>query len=394
MDIRQVLSGALAGRYGLEAEMGRGGMATVFEAWDVRHERRVALKVLHPELTVALGRERFLREIRLVAGLQHPNIIAVHDSGEAGGLLFYVMPLIEGETLRRRLVRERRLAVDEATHVTREVADALGYAHARGIVHREVKPENILLSRSGHAVVADFGIAWAAHLARDERLTATGVSLGTPAYMAPEQALGEGADPPSAANPSRLSPAPSRAPLRPSSSVDLTSHLRSSALCGELGRTPRSVSLRRRAGRRARSGRARAGGNEWQDAIRHGAARSLDPCNGLDRGGTGCRGSRRRLVGHGHAQGCDARGGNGSRQHRFRGQRAVPTGQQLTPGRAFSVHAEWSGGKRTRADSAKPGTQSGFGADGASMLPPELSVDRRGNVAAAEPPWRYSRRLH
>jgi tRNA A-37 threonylcarbamoyl transferase component Bud32/tetratricopeptide (TPR) repeat protein len=194
LDIRQVLSAALAGRYGLEAEMGRGGMATVFEAWDVRHERRVALKVLHPELTVALGRERFLREIRLVAGLQHPNIIAVHDSGEAGGLLYYVMPLIEGETLRRRLVQEGRLPVDEVTRITREVADALGYAHARGIVHRDVKPENILLSRSGHAVVADFGIAWAAHLARDERLTATGVSLGTPAYMAPEQALGEGAD--------------------------------------------------------------------------------------------------------------------------------------------------------------------------------------------------------
>jgi serine/threonine protein kinase len=194
LDIRQVLSAALADRYRVETEVGRGGMATVFDAWDVRHERRVALKVLHPQLTVALGRERFLREIRLVAGLQHPNIIAVHDSGEAAELLYYVMPLIDGETLRQRLVREGRLPVDEATRITREVADALGYAHARGIVHRDVKPENILLSRSGHAIVADFGIAWAAHLARDERLTATGISIGTPAYMAPEQALGEGTD--------------------------------------------------------------------------------------------------------------------------------------------------------------------------------------------------------
>jgi tRNA A-37 threonylcarbamoyl transferase component Bud32/tetratricopeptide (TPR) repeat protein len=194
LDVRHVMAAALADRYLLEAEVGRGGMATVFRAWDVRHERLVALKVMHPELAVALGRERFLREIRLVAGLQHPHIIPVHDSGEAGDLLYYVMPFIEGETLRQRLTREPRPSVDEAVRITREVADALGYAHARGIVHRDVKPANILLSASGHAIVADFGIAWAAHVARDERLTATGVSLGTPAYMAPEQALGEGTD--------------------------------------------------------------------------------------------------------------------------------------------------------------------------------------------------------
>ena len=185
---------SLEGKYELEHEIGRGGMATVFRARDLRHGRPVAVKIMHPELAIALGRERFLREIRVAAALQHPNIVAVHDSGEANGVLYYVMPLIEGETLRRRLERETRLGVEDALRIAGEITDALGYAHARGIIHRDVKPENILLADTAHALVADFGIARAAQLAREDRLTATGVSLGTPAYMAPEQALGEATD--------------------------------------------------------------------------------------------------------------------------------------------------------------------------------------------------------
>jgi len=194
MELPHSLIESLEGKYELEHEIGRGGMATVFRARDLRHDRLVAVKIMHPELALALGRERFLREIRVAAGLQHPNIVAVHDSGEANGLLYYVMPFVEGETLRRRLEREQRLSVDDALRIAHEVSDALGYAHARGIVHRDVKPENILLADTGHALVADFGIARAAQLAREDQLTATGVSLGTPAYMAPEQALGEATD--------------------------------------------------------------------------------------------------------------------------------------------------------------------------------------------------------
>jgi tRNA A-37 threonylcarbamoyl transferase component Bud32/tetratricopeptide (TPR) repeat protein len=194
MELPHSLIESLEGKYELEHEIGRGGMATVFRARDLRHGRLVAVKIMHPELALALGRERFLREIRVAAGLQHPNIVAVHDSGEANGLLYYVMPFVEGQTLRRRLEREKRLSVDDALRIAHEITDALGYAHARGIVHRDVKPENILLADTGHALVADFGIARAAQLAREDRLTVTGVSLGTPAYMAPEQALGEVAD--------------------------------------------------------------------------------------------------------------------------------------------------------------------------------------------------------
>src|SRR5687767_3384814 len=165
-------------------------MATVYLAHDLRHDRDVAIKVLHPELGAALGSERFLSEIRTTARLQHPHILPLLDSGEADGLLYYVMPLVTGETLRTRLVRTRQLPVEEAVQIAREVADALGYAHGLGVVHRDVKPENILL-REGHALVADFGIALAVQTAGGARMTQTGMSLGTPQYMSPEQAMGE-----------------------------------------------------------------------------------------------------------------------------------------------------------------------------------------------------------
>src|ERR687884_164166 len=165
-------------------------MVTVYLARDLRHERPVALKLLHPELAATLGPERFLREIKLAARLQHPHILTVLDSGEAAGQLWFTMPYIEGESLRDRLTRERQLSVDDALRITTEVADALSYAHEHGVIHRDIKPENILLSGS-HALVADFGIAKAVSAAGAETLSQTGHSIGTPAYMSPEQAAGE-----------------------------------------------------------------------------------------------------------------------------------------------------------------------------------------------------------
>ena len=184
------LTAALSDRYRLDRELGQGGMATVYLAEDLRHGRKVAIKVLHPELSAVIGSERFLAEIKVTANLQHPHILGLIDSGEADGLLYYVMPYVAGESLRARLMRERQLPVDEAIRLSREVASALDYAHRQGVVHRDIKPENILL-QDGAALVADFGIALAVHQAGGSRMTQTGMSLGTPAYMSPEQAMGE-----------------------------------------------------------------------------------------------------------------------------------------------------------------------------------------------------------
>jgi serine/threonine-protein kinase len=183
------LQSALGERYTLEREIGQGGMATVYLARDLKHERQVAIKVLRQELSASLGADRFLREIRVAANLQHPNILGLYDSGEAEGLLYYVMPFVEGESLRDRLTREQQLPIPDALQITREAAEALQYAHQRGIVHRDIKPENILLL-GGHALVADFGIARAVSQAGGEKLTQTGMAIGTPHYMSPEQSLG------------------------------------------------------------------------------------------------------------------------------------------------------------------------------------------------------------
>ncbi len=190
-EILTALQSALSDRYRIQRELGRGGMATVFLATDLKHDREVAIKVLHPELSANLGAERFDREIKFVAKLQHPNILGLFDSGSAGNLLYYVMPLVQGESLRERLNRDHMLPVDFAIHIALEVADALGYAHMLGIVHRDIKPENIMLT-GDHALVADFGIARAVTAAgSSEKLTETGVAVGTPLYMSPEQAVGE-----------------------------------------------------------------------------------------------------------------------------------------------------------------------------------------------------------
>ena len=184
------LQPSLDGRYRIDRELGAGGMATVYLAEDLRHHRKVAIKVLHAELSAILGTERFLKEIELTANLQHPHILPLFDSGSADGLLFYVMPFVEGETLRGRLDRERQFPVADAVRIASEVADALEYAHKRGVIHRDIKPENVLL-QGGHALVADFGIALAVEQAGGQRMTQTGLSLGTPQYMSPEQATGE-----------------------------------------------------------------------------------------------------------------------------------------------------------------------------------------------------------
>jgi serine/threonine-protein kinase len=186
-DVIGRLNAALEGRYRIERELGAGGMATVYLAEDVRHDRKVAIKVLRPELAAVIGGERFVSEIKTTANLQHPHILPLHDSGEADGFLFYVMPFVEGESLREKLNREKQLPVDEALGITLKVAAALQAAHEKGIVHRDIKPANILLS-GGEPLVADFGIALAVQEAGGGRLTETGLSLGTPFYMSPEQA--------------------------------------------------------------------------------------------------------------------------------------------------------------------------------------------------------------
>src|SRR6187397_695993 len=186
----QRLTIALADRYRVERELGAGGMATVYLAEDLKHHRRVAIKVLRPELAAVIGADRFLREIETIAGLQHPHILGLIDSGEVNGTAYYVMPFVEGESLRDRLAREKQLPIGDAVRIATEVANALDYAHRHGVIHRDIKPENILL-HDGSALVADFGIALAVSTAGGTRMTETGLSLGTPHYMSPEQAMGE-----------------------------------------------------------------------------------------------------------------------------------------------------------------------------------------------------------
>jgi serine/threonine-protein kinase len=186
----EALRASLAERYAIERELGQGGMATVYLARDLKHDRQVALKVLKPELAAVLGADRFVVEIKTTAALQHPHILPLFDSGEADGFLYYVMPFIDGETLRDKLNRETQLGIDEAVRITTEVAEALHHAHSQGVVHRDIKPENILLA-NGRPMVADFGIALALSAAAGGRMTETGMSLGTPHYMSPEQATAD-----------------------------------------------------------------------------------------------------------------------------------------------------------------------------------------------------------
>lgn len=189
-EVLERVRAALADRYAIEREIGRGGMATVYRAQDLKHRRPVAIKVLKPELAAALGPDRFLREIEIAAGLTHPHILPLYDSGEAAGLLYYVMPFVDGENLRGRISREQQLPLDDALRIASEIADALHYAHGQGLVHRDVKPENVLFV-TGHAVLSDFGIARAVTAAAgSEKLTQPGMGVGTPSYMSPEQAFG------------------------------------------------------------------------------------------------------------------------------------------------------------------------------------------------------------
>ncbi|MDQ2768549.1 MAG: serine/threonine protein kinase, partial [Gemmatimonadota bacterium] len=195
IDARAHLQSALGDAYTVERQLGHGGMATVWLVLDRKHQRHVALKVLHPELAASLGADRFQREIEVAARLQHPHILSVHDSGNANGLLWFTMPFVEGETLRARIEREGQLPVTESIRITREASQALQYAHDHGVVHRDIKPENLLLTADGNTLVADFGIAQAiggdAVIDGRKRFTETGMVVGTPQYMSPEQASGE-----------------------------------------------------------------------------------------------------------------------------------------------------------------------------------------------------------
>src|SRR5688500_2699708 len=190
MPVTDRLRTALADRYQIQREIGSGGMATVYLARDIKHDRDVALKVLRSDLSAVIGTERFLSEVRIAAKLDHPHILTLIDSGSADGILYYVLPYVRGESLRTKLNREKQLGVQEALSITTQVASALDYAHAQGVVHRDIKPENILL-HEGEAVLADFGIALAVKEAGGHRLTETGLSLGTLLYMSPEQATGD-----------------------------------------------------------------------------------------------------------------------------------------------------------------------------------------------------------
>ena len=185
------LKSALADQYAIERELGAGGMATVYLAHDVKHDREVAVKVLRPDLAMHIGSDRFLREIKMAASLQHPHIVPLYDSGETDGFLWYVMPYIKGESLRDKLDREHELPIAEAVRILRGVADALAFAHGEGIVHRDIKPDNVMMS-GRHAVVTDFGVAKAVSEATGRaKLTTAGIALGTPSYMAPEQAAAD-----------------------------------------------------------------------------------------------------------------------------------------------------------------------------------------------------------
>ena len=190
-DLQSRLSAALTGQYIIDREVGAGGMATVFLARDLKHDRQVALKVLRPDLAAALGAERFPREIRFVAQFHHPHILSLYDSGEVSGFLFYVMPFVEGESLAQRIAREGKLPISDTVRVLREVADALAYSHERGVVHRDIKPGNVMLA-GRHAVVTDFGVAKAVSASGGDNNTTVGMAVGTPHYMAPEQAMGQG----------------------------------------------------------------------------------------------------------------------------------------------------------------------------------------------------------
>ncbi len=189
-EITERLTTALSDRYTIEREIGEGGMATVYLAHDVKHDRNVALKVLRPELAAVIGGDRFLNEIKVTANLKHPHILPLHDSGEADSFLYYVMPFVDGESLRDKLDREKQLSIEDAIDLAKAIGSALDYAHERGVIHRDIKPENILI-HAGQPVVADFGIALAVSAAGGTRLTETGLSLGTPHYMSPEQAMGD-----------------------------------------------------------------------------------------------------------------------------------------------------------------------------------------------------------